>query len=150
MLNEKLLYIWLWKIQYILGLIVITDKLRELFEVVFLVLPMIFHHKKLTLSFVIIQKCKNMLRISLYQDFQKHGVYFQVGYWFQVLNLHPTGANTWQRNSAVFEFCSLQVRRDTLAGVPVIIYRPNSLEQKKAPAVVFFHGGGFVVGCVGK
>merc|ERR1711936_589799 len=41
------------------------------------------------------------------------------------------------------QFGDVKVHRDTLAGVPVIVYRPTSLGSHKAPAVVFFHGGGF-------
>jgi acetyl esterase len=41
---------------------------------------------------------------------------------------------------------SIEDRR--LAEVPVRIYRPKALEAKNLPAVVYFHGGGFVFGSI--
>ena len=62
-------------------------------------------------------------------------------------NLRTTAEMSLKSDSS--QFGDVKVRRDTLAGVPVIVYRPTSLGgRQKAPAVVFFHGGGFVVGCV--
>ncbi|XP_012942363.1 arylacetamide deacetylase [Aplysia californica] len=42
----------------------------------------------------------------------------------------------------------VDVKRDKLAGVNVVIYRPLPARQK-APATIYFHGGGFVFGSGG-
>ena len=39
----------------------------------------------------------------------------------------------------------------TVAGVPVRLYRPAHIERdEKIPALVFYHGGGFVTGSIGE
>jgi len=50
------------------------------------------------------------------------------------------------KNLSSSAFGDVRVSRDVLDGVPVVIYRPTSLGDEPQPAVVFFHGGGFVVG----
>jgi len=71
------------------------------------------------------------------------------------LGLGPFSANLrWVLDTALDKNLSSQYFRDVvvtrvrLAGVPCVIYRPVALGETAAPAALFFHGGGFVVGSV--
>ena len=37
-----------------------------------------------------------------------------------------------------------------IANIPVRVYKPKDLEGKKSTGVVYFHGGGFTIGSVGR
>ncbi|XP_012942357.1 arylacetamide deacetylase [Aplysia californica] len=54
---------------------------------------------------------------------------------------------TLDHNYVSATFGDVKVKKRTIEGVPVVVYRPKSLGDSPAPGLVFFHGGGFAIGC---
>lgn len=44
----------------------------------------------------------------------------------------------------------LRIKDSTFAGVPVRIYEPTAVSQNSRRGLVYFHGGGWVVGSIGE
>ncbi|XP_059155772.1 arylacetamide deacetylase-like [Physella acuta] len=78
---------------------------------------------------------------------------------FFVMNLKQIfGYESWHNNLRNFQgeitlegdlpsakYGDVKVTRDRVANVPVIVYRPHTAEEL-SPALIFFHGGGWVLG----
>lgn len=44
----------------------------------------------------------------------------------------------------------LRVKDLTFSGVPVRVYEPTAASGEKKRGLVYFHGGGWMFGCIGK
>jgi len=44
----------------------------------------------------------------------------------------------------------LRIKDLTFSGVPVRVYEPTAASGEKKRGLVYFHGGGWMFGCIGK
>ncbi|XP_059164228.1 esterase LipI-like [Physella acuta] len=44
------------------------------------------------------------------------------------------------------KYGDVEVKRTKMANIPVILYKPHSLTDQLSPALIYFHGGGWVIG----
>lgn len=49
-----------------------------------------------------------------------------------------------------YSVCNLQSSDTIFDGIPVRVYKPSDALNETLPAIVFYHGGGWVVGSIGQ